>query len=269
MNNDNPLGKGRVQVHRDRIVVGFPEPYTKIAVIDNKYDFDPKVRNECASERAQNVGLKICKMIVIGDVAVGKTSLVNRFCKKVFDHDYKATIGVDFEVERFEILNAPFTLQMWDTAGQERFQCIAAAYYRGAHIVTIVFDISDISTLANAAKWLEAAMKENQNSSNLLVFLVGTKKDLVSPSTFKEVEESAIQIAQNLNAEYWAVSSKTGENVKDFFFRVAALSFEGAVLRELERRENKPTTQIGKGSGIILSGPSSPKKDKKLGCCKS
>lgn len=56
--------------------------------------------------------LKICKMIVIGDVSVGKTSMVTRFCKKAFDKDYKATIGVDFEVERFEIMGSPFTLQM-------------------------------------------------------------------------------------------------------------------------------------------------------------
>lgn len=52
------------------------------------------------------------KCIVVGDVSVGKTCLVNRFCNEVFDKDYKATIGVDFEVERFEVLGTPFNLQM-------------------------------------------------------------------------------------------------------------------------------------------------------------
>ena len=265
----NEYGRGRtVQVHKDRIIVGFPEPYSKQARIDEKYDFDPRVRQACASERSQNVGLKICKMIVIGDVAVGKTCLVNRFCKQAFDNDYKATIGVDFEVERFEILNVPFTLQMWDTAGQERFQCIAAAYYRGAHIVTIVFDVSDINTLATAERWLEAAKKENQGSNRLLVFLVGTKQDLVSSSAKKEVEEEAMKMAKVLGAEYWGVSSKTGENVKEFFFRVAALSFEGTILRELERRQNKPMPKIGENITLKSTPPEQDKKDKKIACCK-
>ena len=86
-----------------------------------------------------------------------------RYTHDVFDLDYKATIGVDFEVEKFEILGIPFTLQMWDTAGSERFQAIAASYYRkgfqllvfieeeqsepdsrGAAAVVICFDYSKI-----------------------------------------------------------------------------------------------------------------------------
>ena len=72
-------------------------------------------------------GVRLSKAIVIGDSAVGKTALVNRFCRNAFDRDYKATIGVDFEVERFDVLCQPYNLQMWDTAGQERFRCIAAS----------------------------------------------------------------------------------------------------------------------------------------------
>lgn len=51
-------------------------------------------------------------MVVVGDLYVGKTSLIHRLCKNVFDHDYKATIGVDFEIERFEIAGIPYSLQM-------------------------------------------------------------------------------------------------------------------------------------------------------------
>lgn len=58
------------------------------------------------------LSLQMSKCIVVGDVSVGKTCLVNRFCNEVFDKDYKATIGVDFEVERFEVLGTPFNLQM-------------------------------------------------------------------------------------------------------------------------------------------------------------
>jgi small GTP-binding protein len=72
------------------------------------------------------ISIRMSKVIILGDMGVGKTSLVNRFVNNSFNKDYKATIGVDFEVERFKILGLPFNLQIWDTAGQERFKCIAA-----------------------------------------------------------------------------------------------------------------------------------------------
>ncbi|KAJ8312502.1 hypothetical protein KUTeg_009875 [Tegillarca granosa] len=119
----------------------------------------------------------------------------------------------------------------WDTAGQERFKCIAASYYRGANVVIVVFDLSDESTLTNAEKWMIDAC---ENASEPCKFLVGTKKDLLSPNSYEVVEQRAAQIANSLGAEYWALSSKTGENVQDFFFRAVSLTFEAAVLREYD-----------------------------------
>uniref|UniRef100_A0A663MA32 Ras-related protein Rab-36 n=1 Tax=Athene cunicularia TaxID=194338 RepID=A0A663MA32_ATHCN len=116
--------------------------------------------------------------VVVGDLYVGKTSLINRFCKDNFDRDYKATIGVDFEIERFEISGIPYNLQIWDTAGQEKFKCIASAYYRGAEVIITVFDLADIQTLDHTKQWLEDALRENEPDSSF-IFLVGTKKDLV------------------------------------------------------------------------------------------
>lgn len=254
----------------DRRITGFPQAFSKQARINENFDFYPQVRQICSGERLGNVGLKICKMIVIGDVAVGKTCLINRFCKKSFDRDYKATIGVDFEVERFEILNMPYTLQMWDTAGQERFQCIASAYYRGANVIVVVFDVSDIKSLGNAEGWLEAARKETSVSNNTQVFLVGTKRDLISDSVYSGVEKEAVRVAQDLKAEYWCVSSKTGEMVKEFFFRVAALSFEQVILKEIESIQHRPSTQISEGKiRLTPSNTETDKNEKKLSCCKS
>ena len=84
-----------------------------------------------------------------------------RYTRDLFENNYKATIGVDFEVEKYSIMDVPFTLQMWDTAGSERFQCIASAYYRGANSVVICFDYSKINTLNEARKWLDQAVAEN------------------------------------------------------------------------------------------------------------
>ncbi|EEB11243.1 GTP-binding nuclear protein RAN1, putative [Pediculus humanus corporis] len=176
---------------------------------------------------------RLSKVIILGDVNVGKTSVVNRFCRQSFNFNYKATIGVDFEIQHFKILKTPFNIQIWDTAGQERFRCIAAAYYRSAHVVVTVFDFTNINSLRNSLDWLNEATNAN-SSLPPLKFLVGTKKDLVTDSVYTKIEEIAIKMAKSVEAEYWAVSSKTGDGVKGLFFRIAALSFERIIKQEME-----------------------------------
>ncbi|NXX18510.1 RAB36 protein, partial [Podargus strigoides] len=164
-------------VTRDRIISQFPKSYTPEACLQFKEHFHAQVRTAC-QQSTGTVGLKISKVVVVGDLYVGKTSLINRFCKDNFDRDYKATIGVDFEIERFDIIGVPYSLQIWDTAGQEKFKCVASAYYRGAEVIITVFDLADIQTLEHAKQWLEDALRENEPDSSF-IFLVGTKKDLV------------------------------------------------------------------------------------------
>ncbi|NXT42496.1 RAB36 protein, partial [Pelecanoides urinatrix] len=125
-------------------------------------------------------------------------------------------------------------LHRWDTAGQEKFKCIASAYYRGAEVIITVFDLADIQTLDHTKQWLEDALRENEPDSSF-IFLVGTKKDLVSDAVCERTELDAIRFANEMQAEYWSVSAKTGENVKEFFSRVAALAFEQSMIKELEK----------------------------------
>ncbi|XP_018104271.1 ras-related protein Rab-34 isoform X2 [Xenopus laevis] len=221
-------------VRRDRIVAELPQCFSKESCLHTRESFHSKVTSACKQQRTGTVGYRISKVIVVGDLSVGKTCLINRFCKDTFDKNYKATIGVDFEMERFEILGVPFSLQLWDTAGQERFKCIASTYYRGAQAIIIAFDLTDVSTLEHTRQWLQDALKEN-DASSVLLFLVGSKKDLSSPSQYALMEKDAIKVAKEMQAEYWSVSSLTGENVKEFFFRVASLTFESNVLAELEK----------------------------------
>ncbi|KAG8450813.1 hypothetical protein GDO86_003181 [Hymenochirus boettgeri] len=230
-------------VRRDRIVAELPQCFKKEACLHTREIFHSMVTRACKQQRTGTVGFKISKIIVVGDLSVGKTCLINRFCKDTFDKNYKATIGVDFEMERFEILGVPFSLQLWDTAGQERFKCIASTYYRGAQAIVIAFDLTDISSLEHTKQWLREALKENDPSS-VLLFLVGSKKDLSSPSQYALIEKDAIMVAKEMQAEYWSVSSLTGENVKDFFFRLASLTFETSVLAELEKTNSRKIGDI-------------------------
>ncbi|KAJ7408899.1 RAB34, member RAS oncogene family [Pitangus sulphuratus] len=114
-------------------------------------------------------------------------------------------------------------------------------------------------------QWLADALKEN-DPSNVILFLVGSKKDLSTPAQYSLMEKDALKVAQEMQAEYWAVSSLTGENVRDFFFRVAALTFESSVLAELERSHTRrigDTVRISSNeSDLYLSTPR-----KKPKCC--
>ncbi|XP_063060892.1 ras-related protein Rab-34a isoform X2 [Engraulis encrasicolus] len=265
-------------VRRDRVIAQMPPCFSKEAALHTKEEFHPKVKTACQEQKTGTVGFKISKVIVVGDLAVGKTCLINRFCKDTFDKNYKATIGVDFEMERFEVLGVPFSLQLWDTAGQERFKCIASTYYRGAQAIIIVFDLTDVSSLSHARQWLEDAMKENDPSS-VLLFLVGTKKDLSnqtqpiqtnlrrkSPAQYSQIEEDAIRLSEELKAEYWAVSALSGEGVREFFFRVASLTFEANVLAELEKGGSRRIGEVVKITSNSNNTKTTSKK-KHPNCC--
>ncbi|XP_061658655.1 uncharacterized protein LOC133491490 isoform X3 [Syngnathoides biaculeatus] len=116
----------------DRIITRLPKCFSPKASLRTDELFHPRVQAACRTRTEDAVSFNVAKVIVVGDVSVGKTSLVSRFCRGAFDKNYKATIGVDFDMERFHVLGVPFSLQLWDTAGQERFKCIASTYYRGA-----------------------------------------------------------------------------------------------------------------------------------------
>uniref|UniRef100_A0ABD2X2D5 Ras-related protein Rab-36 n=1 Tax=Trichogramma kaykai TaxID=54128 RepID=A0ABD2X2D5_9HYME len=214
-----------------------PAPFAADKTNYHERDFSSAVRRVCA---AQPLMPRISKVIVLGDVATGKTALVNRFCHKSFDCNYKATIGVDFEVERFDILGVPFNLQIWDTAGQERFKCIAASYYRGANVIMVVFDLGSLMSLHHCEQWLSEANRSNNGPYH--VFLVGTKRDLLSNQVYEIVEKKASDIGRRMHAEFWAVSARTGDGVNELFARLAALAFNASVLREIQSARKEPIT---------------------------
>ncbi|KAH8365626.1 hypothetical protein KR093_002857 [Drosophila rubida] len=194
-------------------------------------DFAPQLRYQLELPRKPK--LRPCKVIFVGDCAVGKTAMVNRFCYDKFQSNYKATIGVDFELENFTILGHNFSLEMWDTAGQERFKCIAGAYYRNASVIVATYDMSKRESLESAKRWLSNALNYN-TAQQPLIFLVGTKADLLTKEEFMRMERVAGVAASELQAEYWSVSARSGYKITEFFQRLAALAFETIVLQQLK-----------------------------------
>ncbi|KAF3685735.1 Ras-related protein RABA5b [Capsicum annuum] len=95
------------------------------------------------------------KIVVTGDSAVGKSNLLSRFARDEFDHNSKATIGVEFQTQVVEVDGKEIKAQVWDTAGQERFRAVTSAYYRGAVGALVVYDISRNTTFVNIKRWLD------------------------------------------------------------------------------------------------------------------
>ncbi|XP_029051841.1 ras-related protein Rab-34 isoform X1 [Osmia bicornis bicornis] len=245
-----------IEVAREeRQINNWPPPFSSEITLYKERNFHTVVRRSCMRKC---LTLKISKAIVIGDVSVGKSCLINRFCHKIFDNNYKATIGVDFEVERFDILGIPFHLQIWDTAGQERFKSIAASYYRGANVIMIVFDLANLVSLGHCQQWFNEATQ--CNTEPYYVFLIGTKRDLLSNQVYEIIEKRAAEMARKLNAEFWAVSARTGDGVSELFARAAVLSFQSMVLNECESM--KPES-INIGSDLITLNPDKERTKRK------
>ena len=142
---------------------------------------------------------------MVGDSGVGKSSLLKRFANRDFTGDYISTIGVDFEIKTLEIDGKTVKLQIWDTAGQERFQNITTSYYRGAHCIILVYDITQLETFEHVHKW-HRQIQEHSNS-NVQILLVGNKSDL---GENRQVPyEDAEEMANNLGITVFEVCTPT------------------------------------------------------------
>lgn len=157
------------------------------------------------------------KLLLIGDSGVGKSSLLLRFTDDSFSENYISTIGVDFKIRTVQLDGKTVKLQVWDTAGQERFRTITSSYYRGAHGIVVVFDLTSQDSFDNVKQWLFEIDK--YASEQVKKLLVGNKADLVQKRVIQK--ETAEQFAKSLQIPYIETSAKTAQNVEQAFVQMA------------------------------------------------
>lgn len=158
------------------------------------------------------------KLLLIGDSGVGKSCLLLRFADDTYTESYISTIGVDFKIRTIELDGKTIKLQIWDTAGQERFRTITSSYYRGAHGIIVVFDVTDLESFNNVKQWLHEI--DRYASENVNKLLVGNKCDLTSKRAV--TTEQAKEFADSLGIEYLETSAKNATNVEKAFTTMAA-----------------------------------------------
>ena len=166
----------------------------------------------------------IYKVIVIGDPAVGKTSLLTKFATNQFEDKYLPTVGVSILKEPIELedIEATISLMFWDIAGQPQFYMLHRPYFNGADGILLVFDMTRTSTFSNVNNWYSSAVK--YGLSGVPRILIGNKLDLKDDR--KIILPMAEHLSEKLNAPYFETSALTGENVKVVFQKIAELVYK-------------------------------------------
>jgi len=168
------------------------------------------------------------KLLLIGNSSVGKSSLLLRFSDNVFNEAFLPTIGVDFKIRTFDLGGKTAKLQIWDTAGQERFKTITKAYYKGAHGIILVYDITDEQSFKDLENWQNEV--EKHASTNVVRLLVGNKCDLDKDR--RVTFEQGKNLAAQLGIKFVETSAKTSTNVEETFYTLAKQIKENVVLND-------------------------------------
>lgn len=161
----------------------------------------------------------LCKVVLVGDVSVGKTHLLSRYMKDDLPKAPAATIGVEFATKTVRLTASGVNVkaQIWDTAGQERYRAITRAHYRRAAGAIMVYDVTRSETFRSCASWVQE-VREGA-SPDAVIVLVGNKIDLVEqdPSLRQVYHDVAQEFARQHGLHFVEASAVSGMNVRDAF----------------------------------------------------
>eukprot|EP00730_Choanoeca_flexa_P016088 TRINITY_DN7533_c0_g1_i2.p1 TRINITY_DN7533_c0_g1~~TRINITY_DN7533_c0_g1_i2.p1 ORF type:complete len:227 (+),score=40.82 TRINITY_DN7533_c0_g1_i2:80-760(+) len=163
------------------------------------------------------------KVLVLGNSAVGKSSLIGRYVENTFDSKYLTTLGADMVLKTLTIKDgATMNLRIWDIAGQDRFSTLTRPYYKDAQAAMLVFDLTKRTSFVETERWrLELVNKVfKPNGEPVPILLVGNKSDLKDQRQISRPEiEQACQ--RDGIFDYRECSAKSGDGVSEAFECIA------------------------------------------------
>ena len=192
------------------------------------------------------------KIILVGNVAVGKTSIIGRYINNSFDDKYRCTIQAEQQTKIIkEDESTSIKMNIWDTVGQEKFRSVTRQYYHDCQGAIIVFDLTKKKTFDDIKKWLNDI--KNYGNDDTIIILLGNKSDLtgdreLSPSDIKdklkEFDDDFL---------YYEVSAKIGNNISMAFDKLKKLIMENRSKKEEKNKRDKNKEKKNKNKNKIYS----------------
>ena len=164
-----------------------------------------------------------------------------------------SSIGVDFKTKKLEIDEKLIKIQIWDTAGHEKFRTITTSYYKSAHAIIILYDITEQSSFEHIKNWMVEI--EKFAKQGVLKLIVGNKKDLEDKRQVSKEEAEAF--AKNNGVKFLEVSAKDNINIEELFFGVVKILYE-RYLKSINDNQNIS------GTNVVIT---ESKKTNKKKCC--
>ena len=195
--------------------VGLPNEFTNEQMKEPKGNIMEQVKVKSRTATTFDNSRPVFKVLIAGDKAVGKTTLIRRYVDGLFLDDTQATIGVDFSLKNMVSEDLNYVLQIWDIAGEEKFRSILPNYLIGTHVVILAFNTK--KELDNLANWLEAF---TYYLNDCPFFLISTKSDLGVLVSKNAIDDF---VTNNNFEEYFETSSKSSKNVAKVFNAVGNL----------------------------------------------
>ena len=194
------------------------------------------------------------KIIFIGDVNVGKTTIINRIQGNDFEERYDATIGIDFCLKIIKHNNNEIKLQMWDTAGQEKYRGLIPSYIRNSSMIILVYDVTSKKSFENIPKWIDFI----QSIEKTKMVICGNKIDLNNRVITDDMAKELKNTYTDLDILHFEVSAKNNSNMNDMFYEVVAnlpifdeYTDKKKLMEELKKENKTDEKENGKNDNFI------------------
>ena len=276
-NNTNEIPLRPSELRESTVIQPHCDSSIRYTTVDDKFCFRPSVDSSQPNQINQSLQAKFdLKVILVGDISVGKTSVLGRFIDNKFSTEYKCTVGSDTKVKNVQIDQNNFAkISIWDTAGEEKFRAVTKNYFKDAQGALIVFDLTNKETFIKLSEWIEFV--NDASPADVVITLVGNKSDLDSQR--KVSFEEGVEYSKILKCDYYEVSAKNGSNISLIFEKMINKMIAIQIEKEKKEREEIAMMPKDKSISAATSTISNRKvrisnipgrksiRNKKKGCC--